>query len=123
MIQFLALARRVPGLLSLRGWAVVGVLCLFLAFGAYCSHRAAQGERDRQAARDAAEQVRAAQAGSQAVRQAARDEVTINQRQQERDHAAEAIPDGVPDERELRRRCRQLRDAGRDLPACRAFGG
>ena len=41
------------------------------------------------------------------------------QTQEERDHAAEAYSDGVPDDRELRRRCRQLRDAGRDLPACR----
>ena len=47
------------------------------------------------------------------------DTQSIRNRQEERDHAAEAYPDGVPDDRELRRRCRQLRDAGRDLPACR----
>lgn len=109
--------------ISPRAWAVIGLLTAFLAFGAYCSHRAAQGERDRQAARQAEQNVRVAKAGSQAVSDVARKTITINQRQQERDRAAEAIPDSVPDERDLRRRCRQLRDAGRDLPACRAFGG
>ncbi|MFN3354042.1 MAG: hypothetical protein ACK4Z5_10575 [Brevundimonas sp.] len=105
--------------ISPRAWAVIGLLTAFLIFGAYC----AQAERDRQAARQAEQNVRVAQAGSTAVSQAARETTTINQRQQERDRAAEAIPDSVPDERDLRRRCRQLRDAGRDLPACRAFGG
>lgn len=109
--------------ISPRAWAVIGLLTAFLIFGAYCSQRAAQGERDRQAARQAEQNVRVAKAGSQAVSDAARETITINQRQQERDREAEAIPDSVPDERELRRRCRQLRDAGRDLPACRAFGG
>lgn len=109
--------------LSPKAWGVIGLLTAFLIFGAYCSHRAAQGERDRQAARQAEQNSRVTKAGSQAVIDVARDTITINQRQQERDRAAEAIPDSVPDERDLRRRCRQLRDAGRDLPACRAFDG
>jgi flagellar biosynthesis/type III secretory pathway M-ring protein FliF/YscJ len=123
LLKAWSVARRIRSMLSPTGWAVVGVLAAFLIFGAYCSHRGAQGERDRQEVRQAEQRAKAAEAGSQAVRDVARETITINQRQQERDRDAEAIPDGVPDERELRRRCRQLRDAGRDLPACRAFDG
>lgn len=37
--------------------------------------------------------------------------------------AAEAIPDSRPDDRELRRRCRQLCDSGRTPAACAGFAG
>lgn len=50
MIAALAFIRRIPSMLSPRGWLAVAVLAAFLLFGAYCAHRAAEGERDRQAA-------------------------------------------------------------------------
>ena len=49
MIAALAFVRRIPSLLSPKGWIAVAVLAAFLLFGAYCAHRAVQGERDRQA--------------------------------------------------------------------------
>ena len=50
MIAALAFVRRITGMLSLKGWLAVALLTAFLLFGAYCAHRAAEGERERQAA-------------------------------------------------------------------------
>lgn len=99
-------------------WITIGVLAAFLLFGGYCAHRAAQGERDRQAAQAHKIEAKASSARETAAGERQTDTSTIRNRQEERDHAAEAIPDSLPDDRELRRRCRQLRDAGRSLPAC-----
>jgi len=123
MIAALAFLRRVPKMLSPQGWAAVGVLAAFLLFGAYCAHRAAVGERDRQAAKEAKIARKAGSARETASSERLNDTLTIHDRQKERDHAAQELPDGLPDDRELRRRCRQLRDAGRNLPACRGLGG
>lgn len=123
MIAALAFLRRVPGFLSLKGWITVGVLAAFLLFGAYCAHRAAEGERARQAAEQAEIERKASAARETASTERLNDTLTIQGRQKERDDAAEALPDSVPDDRELRRRCRQLRDAGRELPACAGLGG
>lgn len=118
-----AVARRIPRLLSPKGWLLVGVLAAFLAFGGYCAHRAAQGERDRQAASGAKTERKASTARETASTERLNDTLTIQGRQKERDDAAQALPDSRPDDRELRRRCRQLRDAGRRLPACAGFEG
>lgn len=115
--------RRIPRMLSPQAWAVVGILAAFLLFGAYCAQRAAQGERDRQAVREAKIEKKASSARETASTERLNDTLTIRDRQKERDHAAQELPDSLPDDRELRRRCRQLRDAGRDLPACRGPGG
>lgn len=118
MIVALAFLRRVPAMLSPRGWLAVGVLVLFLGFGAYCAQRSAQGVRDQQAAEQAKTERKASAARETASTERLNDTLTTLERQKERDDAAQALPDGVPDDRELQRRCRQLRDAGRSLPAC-----
>lgn len=123
MLTALLFLRRVPGMLSPKGWLAVGVLILFLGFGAYCAQRAAQGERDKQAAAAAQIERKASAARETASTERLNDTLTIQGRQKERDHAAEALPDSAPDDRELRRRCRQLRDAGRSLPVCAGLGG
>ena len=123
MLTAIAFIRRIPGMLSPKGWIAVVLLAGFLLFGAYCAHRAAQGERDHQAAVTAKTEAKASSARENAAGEDLTETLTIQQRQQERDHAAEALPDSRPDDRELRRRCRQLRDAGRDLPACRGLDG
>ncbi|WP_287011271.1 hypothetical protein [Brevundimonas sp.] len=105
--------------LTPRVWLVIAVLVGFVLVGGYCAQRGAAGERDRQAAENLKTERRAGAARETAASERLNDTQTIRNRQEERDHAAEAYPDGVPDDRELRRRCRQLRDAGRDLPACR----
>lgn len=118
-LKALAFLRRVPSMLSPRRWLAVAVLAAFLLFGAYCAQKAAQDERARQAAAQAEIERKASAARETASTERLNDTLTIQGRQKERDDAAEALPDSRPDDRELRRRCRQLRDAGRDLPACR----
>lgn len=100
-------------------WLTLAVLGALLIFGGYCAYRGADSERDRQAQREVAAERRAGDGRERAASERQAETTTITDLQRERDHAAEAIPDGLPDDRELRRRCRQLRDAGRDLPACR----
>ena len=112
------IALRIFRALTPTAWIIIAVLAAFLLFGGYCAHRAAQGERDRQAAETHKTEARAASARETAAGERHADTTTIRNRQEERDHAAEAIPDSLPDDRELRRRCRQLREAGRRLPAC-----
>jgi len=103
------------------GWLVVVIIAAFVLTGAYCSHRGAQGQRDRQAVETQKSEAKASSARETAAVEREADTTTIRNRQEERDHAAEAIPDSRPDDRELRRRCRQLREAGRSLPACNGF--
>jgi len=123
MIAALIFLRRVPKMLSPNGWIAVGVLILFLGFGAYCAQKAAQGERDRQATEQAETEKKASAARETASTERLNDTLTTIGRQKERDDAAEALPDSRPDDRELRRRCRQLRDAGRSVPACAGLAG
>lgn len=118
MIAALAFARRIPAMLSPKGWIAVALLAAFLLFGAYCAHRAAEGERDRQAAETRRTEEKASSARETAADERLNDTLTIQDRQKERDHAAEALPDSVPDDRELQRRCRQLRDEGIQPAAC-----
>jgi hypothetical protein len=118
-----AFIKRIARTFSSTAWLVIAILAAFLIFGAYCSHRAAEGERDRHVAATAKVERKASGARETAAGEALTDTTTIRNRQEERDHAAEALPDGVPDDRELRRRCRQLRDAGRSLAACRGPEG
>jgi hypothetical protein len=118
MIAALAFIRSIPGMLSPKGWLAVALLAAFLLFGAYCAHRAAEGERDRQAAEQAETEAKAVSARETAADERLNDTLTIQDRQKERDDAAEALPDSVPDARELQRRCRQLRDNGIEPAAC-----
>lgn len=104
-------------------WLALAVLAAFLIFGAYCAQRGADGVRDRHAAEQAKIEAKASSARETAAGERLTDTTTIRDRQEERDHAAQALPDGVPDERELKRRCRQLRDTGRIPPACRGLEG
>lgn len=117
----IALALRVGRALTPTAWLTLAVLAAFLIFGAYCAHRGAEGVLDRQAAEQAKVERKVSRARETSANEAVNDNTTIRNRQEERDHAAQALPDGVPDDRELRRRCRQLLDAGRSLPACRGL--
>lgn len=110
-------------LFPLRVWLALAILVAFLLFGGFCAHRAAQGEKARQATEQAETERRASSARETAATERSADTTIIRNRQEERNHAAQALPDGMPDERELRRRCRQLRDAGRSLPTCVGLEG
>ncbi|MCW0047778.1 hypothetical protein OIU13_14705 [Brevundimonas sp. BT-123] len=113
--------RSIPRLLSPTGWLIAVIIAAFVLTGAYCSYRGAQGERDRQAVQTHKTEAKASSARETAAVEREADTTAIRNRQEERDHAAEAIPDSRPDDRELRRRCRQLREAGRSRPACNGF--
>jgi len=119
----IALALRIGRTFPPRIWLLFAVLAAFLIFGGYCAHRGAEGVRDRQAVKVAKDERRASSGRETAANQDLTDTTTITDRKLERDHAAEALPDGLPDDRELRRRCRQLRDDGRIPPACRGLEG
>jgi hypothetical protein len=119
----IALALRIARTFPPRTWLLFAVLAAFLIFGGYCAHRGADGVRDRQAAEQAKVEAKASSARETAAGERLTDTTTIRDRQKERDDAAEALPDGLPDDRELRRRCRQLRDTGRSPPACRGLEG
>jgi len=114
---------RIGRALTPTAWLALAVLAAFLIFGAYCAHRGADGVRDRQAAEQAKIEAKASSARETAAGERLADTTTITNRKMERDHAAQALPDSLPDDRELRRRCRQLRDAGRIPPACRGLEG
>lgn len=119
----IAFALRIVRALTPTAWLTLAILAAFLIFGAYCSHKGAEGVRDRHAAEQAKIEAMASSARERSAGEAVNDTTTIRNRQEERDHAAQALPDGVPDDRELRRRCRQLRDDGRIPPACRGLEG
>jgi len=119
----IAFALRIVRALTPTAWLTLAILAAFLIFGAYCSHRGAQGTRDRQAAEQAKTEAKASSARETASGERLIDTATITTRKMERDHAAQALPDSMPDDRELRRRCRQLRDTGRIPPACRGPEG
>ena len=110
-------------LFPLRVWIALGILVAFLITGTYCAHRGAEAEKARQAAQRGETERRASTARETAADERLTDTTTIRNRQEERNHAADAIPDSLPDERELRRRCRQLRESGRDVPACAGLEG
>lgn len=119
----IALARQLARALTPTAWAALAILAAFLLFGAYCAHQGAEGLRDRQADEQAKVERKASSARETGANEALTDTTTIRNRQEERDHAAQALPDSLPDDRELRRRCRQLLDAGRSPAACRGFEG
>ena len=119
----IAFALRVGRALTPTSWITIAILAAFLIFGGYCALRGAEGVRDRQAAELAKTEAKASAARETGATEAVNDTTNIRNRQEERDHAAQALPDGVPDDRELRRRCRQLRDARRSPPACRGLEG
>lgn len=114
---------RIARALTPTGWLIIGLLAAFLIFGAYCSHRGADGVRGRQATQQAKTEAKASSARETAAGERQTNTTTIRDRQEERDHAAQALPDSLPDDRELRRRCRQLLDAGRVPAACRGLDG
>jgi len=118
-MPFAAFFRVLPA----RSWLAIGAVAVVitLALAIYFA-----GRGDERADNDAEDQRAQSQASTgreTAATERTLDTSAITDRQKERDHAAEQIPDSLPDHRELRRRCRQLRDAGRDLPACRGLAG
>jgi len=109
--------------LSPRSWLILGALAGIIAIGLAIYFAGRGDERDAQDDRTAKAEARASVGRDTAATERTLDTTAIEARQAERDHAATAIPDSPPDDRELRRRCRQLRDSGQHPAACRGFEG
>ncbi|ADK99367.1 hypothetical protein [Brevundimonas subvibrioides] len=107
----------------LRSWLILAAVAALLTLGAWLYFAGREDERDDQADRQARVEAKASAGRETAATERTLDTTAIQARQAERDHAAEALPDSAPDERDLRRRCRQLRDAGLDPAACRGLEG
>lgn len=117
----LAFIRRIPSMLSPRGWAVVAILTAFLAFGAYCSHRAAQGERDRQAVKSARVEAKASTGRETASVERLNDQTSLDIQRKANDDALNPLPDAIPSDRRRARHCLRLQRDGIDtsrLPEC-----
>lgn len=118
MIAALAFARRIPSMLSPKGWLIVALLAAFLLFGAYCAHRAAEGERDRQAAETRRTAEKASSARETAADERLNDTTIINAREKELSDAVNSLPDARPSPRRLALACERLRQQGNTrLPA------
>lgn len=107
-----------------RGWAVIAVVAL-IALVLFATYRTGRSdEAEAEARRDQAVTTRAAEGREVAAGERAADTRAIQNRLDERNHDAAQTPDSAPDDRDLRRRCRQLREAGTvGVPACRRFEG
>jgi hypothetical protein len=125
-LKAVAFLRRVPKMLSPQSWAVVGALVAFLLFGAYCAHRAAEGERAAQASRQAELDRKASAARETAADERLNDTLTTEARERERHDATASLPDTRPSARRIARACvqlRQQRTPERELPVvCRSAG-
>ena len=126
MIAALAFFRSVPRFLGPTGWLIVAIIVAFVLTGAYCSHKGAQSERDRQAAQTQKTEAKASGARETAAREASVETPIINAREKDFSDAVNSLPDAVPSARRVRLACERLRHQGaaeRLLPEpCRSGG-
>jgi hypothetical protein len=114
----LAFLRSIPRLLNPTGWLIVAIIVAFVLTGAYCSHRGAQGERDRQAVETQKTEAKASSARETAAVEASVETPIINARQKDYSDAVNSLPDAVPSARRVRLACERLRHQGNTrLPA------
>lgn len=122
----LAFLRSIPRLLKPTGWLVLAIIAAFALTGAYCSHRGAQGERDRQAAQTQKTETKASSARETAAGEASVETPIINAREKDLSDAVNSLPDAIPSARRVRLACERLRHQGtaeRLLPEpCRSAG-
>lgn len=122
----LAFLRSVPRLLSPTGWLIVAIIAAFVLTGAYCSHRGAQSERDRQAVQTQKTEAKASGARETEAVEASVETPIINAREKDLFDAVNSLPDAVPSARRVRLACERLRHQGaaqRLLPEpCRSAG-
>jgi len=117
-VTALAFLRSMPRLLSPTGWLIVAIIAAFILTGAYCSHRGAKGERDRQAAQIQKTEAKAASAREIAAGEASVETPIINTREKDLSDAVNSLPDAVPSARRVRLACERLRHQGNTrLPA------
>jgi hypothetical protein len=104
-------------------WLILGAVAGLLTLGVWLYSAGRGDEREAVAVRQVQAERKASIGRETAATERTLDTSAIQARQAERDDEAEALPDSPPDDRELRRRCRQLRDAGSHPAACRGLEG
>lgn len=113
---------RLLALLTHRAGLIFAALLVIVVALAWCAGR--ESERDARAVRDLKTEAAAGRDRETAAIERADDTAAVAAKLETWNHDAERTPDAAPDQRELRRRCRQLREAGRDgLAACRGLEG
>ena len=108
--------------ISPKAWAVIAAVAAALLIALWIYNAGGDAVREDVAVEGAAAQATAGEGRETASTERAIDTTTNAAKLEQWNHAAEQTPDTPPDERTLRRRCRQLRDAGTvGVPACRGF--
>ena len=92
----LAFLRSVPRLLSPTGWLIIAIIAAFVLTGAYCSHRDAHGERDRQAVETQKTAEKASGARDTSAVEASVKSPIINAHEKDLSDAINSLPDAVP---------------------------
>lgn len=106
------------------GWLIVAIIAALVLTGAYCSHRGAQVERDRQAVQAQKIEAKASSARETAAVEASVETPIINAREKDFSDAVNSLPDAVPSARRVRLACERLRHQGNArLPAECGSGG
>jgi hypothetical protein len=109
--RFLGLGR----LLTPRAWLILAALIAVLLIALWIYNAGGKAVRVDVAIEAAQVEVKAGKGRETAATERTVDTGANAARLEEWNHAAEQTPDASPDDRELQRRCRQLRDAGRDV--------
>lgn len=95
MIAAFAFVRSIPSMLSPKGWLAVALLAAFLLFGAYCAHRAAEGEREATRKADAGQTFAEGRSGAAQDASAVRDRADARN-----DQISNAVKEGTDDVRQ-----------------------
>lgn len=119
----LTFAKGLARALPVRTWLILAGAVAVLLLALWIFNAGGNAVREDVAAERAAVEARAAKGREKAATERAIDTAATAEKLEQWNHDAEQTPDAAPDDRELRRRCRQLRDAGRVLPVCRRFEG
>lgn len=123
MIAALAFIRSIPSMLSPKGWLAAALLAAFVLTGAYCSHRGAEGVRDRQAAATAKVETKASSARETAATTRQSDTTIINAREKELSDAVSSLPDAAPSPRRVALACARLKQQGGPIPEVCSHAG
>ena len=117
-------ARRIVRALTPRTWLILAALLAALVAAAWLYNAGRDAVRRDVAAEAARAEARAGKGRETAATERAIDAAANADKLEQWNHDAEQTPDTLPDDRTLRRRCRQLREAGTvGVPACRRFEG
>ena len=106
----LAFAKSVARALPVRTWLILAALLAALLIALWIYTAGGDAVREDVADKAAKVEAQAAKGRETAATERTLDTNAVADRLEQWNHDAEQTPDAAPDDRELRRRCRQLRD-------------